>query len=97
MANLARTASQFFINLLFIFMLTMTMYSFFRSLGALCASLDVGKYYTPLDGPGIKSSHIAATRITGVAIQALIVYTGKTVQIKDSPSRTRLTISMQVI
>ncbi|KAJ5634500.1 hypothetical protein N7528_002342 [Penicillium herquei] len=58
MANLARTASQFFINLLFIFMLTMTMYSFFRSLGALCASLDV------------------ATRITGVAIQALIVYTG---------------------
>jgi hypothetical protein len=43
MANLARTASQFFINLLFIFTLTMTMYSFFRALGALCASLDVGK------------------------------------------------------
>lgn len=43
MANLARTASQFFINLLFIFILTMTMYSFFRSLGALCASLDVGQ------------------------------------------------------
>ncbi|KAJ5928919.1 CDR ABC transporter [Penicillium verhagenii] len=58
MANLARTPSQFFINLLFIFILTMTMYSFFRSLGALCASLDI------------------ATRITGVAIQALIVYTG---------------------
>ncbi|OJJ30431.1 hypothetical protein ASPWEDRAFT_121427 [Aspergillus wentii DTO 134E9] len=58
MANLSRTASQFFINYLFIFILTMTMYSFFRALGALCASLDV------------------ATRITGVAIQALIVYTG---------------------
>ncbi|KAJ6049546.1 uncharacterized protein N7446_007126 [Penicillium canescens] len=58
MANLARTASQFFINLLFIFALTMTMYSFFRALGALCASLDV------------------ATRLTGVAIQALVVYTG---------------------
>ncbi|KAI2685987.1 hypothetical protein CBS147355_1474 [Penicillium roqueforti] len=58
MANLARTPSQFFINLLFIFILTMTMYSFFRALGALCASLDV------------------ATRLTGVAIQALVVYTG---------------------
>ncbi|CEO60742.1 Putative ABC transporter [Penicillium brasilianum] len=58
MSNLARTASQFFINLLVIFILTMTMYSFFRALGALCASLDV------------------ATRLTGVAIQALIVYTG---------------------
>ncbi|KAJ5513427.1 CDR ABC transporter [Penicillium fimorum] len=58
MANLARTASQFFINLLFIFILTMTMYSFFRALGALCASLDV------------------ATRLTGVCIQALVVYTG---------------------
>ncbi|KAJ5956072.1 hypothetical protein N7501_010351 [Penicillium viridicatum] len=58
MANLARTPSQFFINLLFIFILTMTMYSFFRALGAICASLDV------------------ATRLTGVSIQALIVYTG---------------------
>ncbi|KAJ5216103.1 uncharacterized protein N7498_002510 [Penicillium cinerascens] len=58
MANLARTPSQFFINLLFIFILTMTMYSFFRCLGALCASLDI------------------ATRLTGVAIQALVVYTG---------------------
>ena len=36
----------------------MTMYAFFRSIGALVGSLDV------------------ATRITGVAIQALIVYTG---------------------
>lgn len=53
MANLARTPSQFFINLLFIFILTMTMYSFFRALGALCASLDVGKGNDPL---GIKKS-----------------------------------------
>lgn len=58
MANLSRTASQFFISLLFLFFLTMTMYSFFRALGALSASLDV------------------ATRLTGVAIQALVVYTG---------------------
>ncbi|KAI9835912.1 MAG: hypothetical protein M1819_001810 [Sarea resinae] len=58
MANLQRTASQFFISLLFLFITTMTMYSFFRSIGAICPSLDV------------------ATRITGVAIQALVVYTG---------------------
>ncbi|KAJ5287465.1 hypothetical protein N7478_003151 [Penicillium angulare] len=58
MANLARAPSQFFINFLFTFVLTMTMYSFFRAAGALCASLDI------------------ATRITGVSIQALIVYTG---------------------
>ena len=38
--------------------MTMTMYSFFRSIGALSRNLDV------------------ATRITGVAIQALVVYTG---------------------
>ncbi|KAL2871009.1 putative ABC transporter [Aspergillus lucknowensis] len=58
MANLSRTPSQFFINFLFIFTLTMTMYSFFRTVGSFSASLDV------------------ATRITGVAIQALVVYTG---------------------
>ncbi|OCL11732.1 hypothetical protein AOQ84DRAFT_386625 [Glonium stellatum] len=58
MANLQRTASQFFISLLFLWILTMTMYAFFRSIGALVGSLDV------------------ATRITGVAIQALVVYTG---------------------
>ena len=58
MSDLARTPSQFFISLLFLWIITMTMYSFFRSLGALCKSLDI------------------ATRITGVAIQALIVYTG---------------------
>ena len=58
MAGLQRTASQFFISLLFLFIITMTMYAFFRSLGALLGSLD------------------AATRVTGVAIQALVVYTG---------------------
>ena len=58
MSSLARTASQFFISLLFLFILTMTMYAFFRSIGALAGSLDV------------------ATRITGVALQALVVYTG---------------------
>ncbi|KAF2657896.1 hypothetical protein K491DRAFT_653925 [Lophiostoma macrostomum CBS 122681] len=58
MASLQRTASQFFISLLFLWILTMTMYAFFRAVGALVSSLDV------------------ATRITGVAIQALIVYTG---------------------
>ncbi|KAJ0419394.1 ABC-2 type transporter-domain-containing protein [Aspergillus carlsbadensis] len=58
MSNLQRTPSQFFISFLFIFILAMTMYSFFRTVGAFSQSLDV------------------ATRITGVAIQALIVYTG---------------------
>jgi hypothetical protein len=58
MANLQRTASQFFISTLFLFILTMTMYSFFRAIGALLGSLD------------------AATRVTGVAIQILVVYTG---------------------
>lgn len=58
MADLARTPLQFFISLLILWVLTMSMYSFFRAVGALCKSLDV------------------ATRITGVAIQALVVYTG---------------------
>lgn len=58
MADLARTPSQFFISLLFLWIMTMNMYSFFRAIGSLCKSLDV------------------ATRITGVAIQVLIVYTG---------------------
>ncbi|CAG8892652.1 unnamed protein product [Penicillium egyptiacum] len=47
MANLARTPSQFFINLLILFILTMTMYSFFRALGTLCSSLDVGYLIPP--------------------------------------------------
>ncbi|KAK3113728.1 ATP-binding cassette transporter snq2 [Teratosphaeriaceae sp. CCFEE 6253] len=58
MAGLSATASQFFISLLFLFILTMTMYALFRAVGALVSSLDV------------------ATRITGVMIQALVVYTG---------------------
>lgn len=58
MSNLSRTAGQFFISLLLLFMLTMTMYAFFRAIGSLVGSLDI------------------ATRITGVAIQALVVYTG---------------------
>ena len=58
MSGLSRTASQFFISLLILWIITMSMYSFFRALGALCKSLDT------------------ATRLTGVAIQALIVYTG---------------------
>jgi len=58
MADLQRTASQFFISLLFLFTITMTIYSLFRAFGSVLPSLD------------------AATRITGVAIQALIVYTG---------------------
>ncbi len=58
MAGLARTASQFFISLLILWITTMNMYSFFRAIGSLVRSLDV------------------ATRITGIAIQILIVYTG---------------------
>ncbi len=58
MSDLARTPSQFFISLLILWILTMTMYAFFRAIGSLVKSLDV------------------ATRITGVAIQALVVYTG---------------------
>ncbi|EDU40824.1 ABC drug exporter AtrF [Pyrenophora tritici-repentis] len=58
MANLSRTASQFFISVLFLWIITMTMYAFFRAIGSLVGSLDV------------------ATRITGVAVQALVVYTG---------------------
>ena len=58
MSNLRRDASAFFISILILFFITMSMYSFFRAIGSLSKSLDT------------------ATRITGVAIQALIVYTG---------------------
>lgn len=58
MADLSRTPSQFFISLLFLWIITMNMYSFFRAIGSLVKSLDV------------------ATRITGIAVQILIVYTG---------------------
>ena len=46
MANLQRTASQVFINLLFLWILTMTMYAYFRCLGALMGSLDVATRVT---------------------------------------------------
>ena len=58
MAGLRRNASHFFIAELLLWVTTMTMYAFFRAVGALNKSLD------------------NATRVTGVAIQALIVYTG---------------------
>ncbi len=58
MSNLSRTPSQFFISWLIIFLVTLSMYSFFRAAGAFASSLDV------------------ATRFTGVAIQALLTYTG---------------------
>jgi ATP-binding cassette, subfamily G (WHITE), member 2, SNQ2 len=40
LSNLSRTASQFFINFLVLYLNTMTMYAFFRMMGALSASLD---------------------------------------------------------
>jgi ATP-binding cassette subfamily G (WHITE) protein 2 (SNQ2) len=58
MAGLGRTPSQFFISILFLWIVTMTMYAFFRGIAAVSRSLD------------------SATRVTGIAIQALVVYTG---------------------
>lgn len=58
MAGLSRTASQFFISLLILWIITMNMYSFFRMIGSMTKSLDI------------------ATRITGLAVQILVVYTG---------------------
>lgn len=55
----------------------MTMYSFFRALGALCASLDVGEWKGNNRHDRTLTDLSVATRLTGVAIQALIVYTGK--------------------
>ena len=46
MANLSRSASQFFISLLILWAITMTMYSFFRALGALTGSLDIASRFT---------------------------------------------------
>lgn len=48
MANLQRTASQFFISLLFLWTLTLSMYSFFRAIGAWTPSLDVATRFTGL-------------------------------------------------
>ena len=41
LTNLSRTPSQFFINFLVLYITTMTMYAFFRMVGALSSSLDV--------------------------------------------------------
>ncbi|KAK2736327.1 hypothetical protein FQN55_001713 [Onygenales sp. PD_40] len=46
MAHLSRTPSQFFINFLFTWITTMTMYSFFRAVGSLCSSLDIATRLT---------------------------------------------------
>ena len=46
LSNLGRTPSQFFINVLFVFFTTLTMYSFFRALGAWCRSLDIATRIT---------------------------------------------------
>jgi ATP-binding cassette subfamily G (WHITE) protein 2 (SNQ2) len=51
MAGLQRTASQFFISLMFLWITTMTMYSLFRAVGSLVASLDVA---TRITGPVIQ-------------------------------------------
>ncbi|KAI9848005.1 MAG: hypothetical protein M1838_000677 [Thelocarpon superellum] len=48
MADLGHTASQFFISLLILWVLTLSMYSYFRALGALCGSLDVASRLTGL-------------------------------------------------
>lgn len=46
MAHLSRTASQFFISLFILWTLTMSMYAFFRALGALCKTLDIASRFT---------------------------------------------------
>ena len=48
MAGLARTASQFFIFLLFLWTLTITMFSFFRAIAAWNRSLDTATAFTGL-------------------------------------------------
>ncbi len=58
MSGLAPTASQFFISILILWLVTMTTYAFFRAISAVFKTLD------------------DATKVTGVAIQILIVYTG---------------------
>ncbi|KAL6877662.1 ABC-2 type transporter [Trichoderma longibrachiatum] len=58
MAHLSRTASQYFIATLILWLVTMVTYAFFRCIAAWCPTLD------------------EATRLTGVAVQILIVYTG---------------------
>ena len=58
LSHLSRSPSQFFINFLVLYFNTMSMYAFFRMVGALSANLD------------------AATRLSGISIQILVVYGG---------------------
>jgi ABC-type multidrug transport system ATPase subunit/ABC-type multidrug transport system permease subunit len=46
MANLARTASQFFISNLILWLVTMVTYAFFRAISAWCGTLDVATRFT---------------------------------------------------
>ncbi|OAQ79579.1 ABC transporter [Purpureocillium lilacinum] len=46
MANLARTASQFFITVLILWLVTMTTYAFFRAISAFCRTIDVATRFT---------------------------------------------------
>ncbi|KAJ4253389.1 ATP-binding cassette transporter snq2 [Fusarium torreyae] len=46
MANLARTASQFFISNLILWLVTMVTYAFFRAISAWCGTLDIATRFT---------------------------------------------------
>lgn len=46
MANLSRTPSQFFIATLILWLVTMTTYAFFRSIAALCRTIDEATRFT---------------------------------------------------
>ena len=48
MSNLSRTPSQFFIATLVLWLVTMTTYAFFRSIAALCGTIDVATRFTGL-------------------------------------------------
>ncbi|KAJ4200850.1 ATP-binding cassette transporter snq2 [Fusarium solani] len=48
MSNLARTASQFFIATLILWLVTMVTYAFFRAISAWCKSLDIATRFTGL-------------------------------------------------
>ncbi|GAO19307.1 uncharacterized protein UV8b_05188 [Ustilaginoidea virens] len=48
MANLSRTASQFFICTLILWLVTMTTYAFFRMISAWCKTLDLATRFTGL-------------------------------------------------
>ncbi|KAK7421621.1 ATP-binding cassette transporter snq2 [Neonectria punicea] len=48
MANLARTASQFFIATLILWLVTMVTYAFFRLISAWCGTMDVSTRFTGL-------------------------------------------------